>query len=86
MGKRIFEIKNLYVFIILVVLGVCSNEDFSGDDYSTTLTTAKTYAYVSPKPSSSYRRIDMALDEFNTPVNPLRGQQPGRRSQYLLLF
>lgn len=86
MGKRIFEIKNLYVFIILVVLGVCSNEDFSGDVYSTTLTTAKRYAYVSPKPSSSYRRIDMALDEFNTPLNPFRSQQPGRRSQYLLLF
>ncbi|KAF9806424.1 hypothetical protein SFRURICE_001219 [Spodoptera frugiperda] len=82
MGKRIFEIKNLYVFIILVlvVLGVCSNEDFSGDVYSSTLTTAKRYANVSPKPSSSYRRINEALDEFNTSVNPFSVQQPGRRS------
>ncbi|CAH1645594.1 unnamed protein product [Spodoptera littoralis] len=85
MGNRIFEIKNLYVFIVFVASasceGVSSIEDDSGDIYSTTLTTAKEYGSVSPKPRNLYRRFNVAVGEFGTPLDLFRGKKPQRRTR-----
>ncbi|KAF9417178.1 hypothetical protein HW555_005689 [Spodoptera exigua] len=90
MEKLIFKIKNLFLFIICVVFALSGSvrpiEDKSGDVNSSTLTTAKNYVDVSPKPTGLYRRINFAIEEYkSTPLDLLRNEQPKRRSTYLLM-